>query len=91
MNKYNVDKQRRFNFEISAICGYFRREVLKITLHDMSKRSGVPISTLSSFEMGRSSNLRYIYLYLISCRTEQQKNIFVNSVNRILERNYYND
>lgn len=91
MNKYHIDEQRAFNFEISAICAYFRRRILKLTLHELSKRSGIPISTLSSFEQGRSSNLRYIYLYLVSCETEQQKNIFIQSIDEILERNFYND
>ena len=89
MKKYNIDKQRRFNFEISTICAYFRRHVLKMTLHELSSRSNVPISTLSSFEMGHSSNLRYIYLYLISCETDKQKNIFIDSIDKLLERNYY--
>lgn len=91
MNKYSIHEQRRFNFEISALCGYFRRKVLKLTLHEMSNISNIPVSTLSSFEMGRSSNLRYIYLYLVSCETEQQKNIFVDSIEGILDRSYYND
>lgn len=91
MNKYNIDKQRRFNFEVSSICAYFRRRILKITLHELSKRSKVPVSTLSTFEQGRSSNLRYIYLYLVSCETQQQKNIFIDSIDELLERNYYND
>lgn len=91
MKKYNVDNQRRFNFELSSICAFFRRHVLKITLNELSKRSKVPVSTLSSFEMGRSSNLRYIYLYLVSCETDKQKNIFIDSIDKLLERNYYND
>ena len=86
MKKYNVDKQRRFNFELSSICAF-----LKITLHELSNRANVPVSTLSSFEMGRSSNLRYIYLYLVSCETDKQKNIFIDSIDKLLERNYYND
>lgn len=91
MNKYNIDQQRRFNFEVSSICAYFRRRILKMTLYELSKRSKVPVSTLSTFEQGRSSNLRYIYLYLVSCETKQQKNIFIDSIDELLERNYYND
>lgn len=91
MNKYNVEEQRRFIFELSGFCSWFRRKVLKLTLREMSIKSGIPVSTLSSFEQGRSSNLRYVYLYLVSCETEQQKNIFVESIHKILERSFYND
>lgn len=88
MEKYNIEEQRRFNSELSEICAYFRKHVLKVTLKELSKRTNIPISTLSSFEHGYSSNLRYIYLYLVSCETENQKNIFLSCVDSILERNY---
>ena len=84
MNKYSIVKQRRLNFEVSSICAYFRRRVLKMTLHELSKRSKVPVSTLSTFEQGRSSNLRYVYLYLVSCETQQQKNIFIDTHTKII-------
>lgn len=86
-----MTKQKQFNFEVSSICGYFRRNVLKITLRDLSKLSDIPISTLSSFEMGRSSNLKLIYVYLVSCETPQQKNIFIDSIDSILNRGFYYD
>lgn len=91
MKKYNLSKQRRFNIELASICAFFRRHVLKMTLREFSERSKIPISTISSFEMGRSSNLRFIYLYLVSCETDKQKNIFIDSIDKLLERNYYND
>ena len=91
MNKYSIEQQMKFNFEISALCAYFRKKVIRLTLHEMSKKSGIPVSTLSSFEQGRSSNLRFLYLYLVSCETQQQKNIFLDSVRRILDRSFYND
>lgn len=89
--KYSMTKQRKFNFEVSTICSYFRKHVLKITLSDLSKLSGIPISTLSTFEMGRSSNLKFIYVYLVSCETAQQKNIFIDSIDSVLNRGFYYD
>lgn len=91
MSKYNINQQMKFNFEISALCAYFRKKVLRLTLHEMSTISGVPVSTLSSFEQGRSSNLRFIYLYLVLCETQQQKNIFIDSIRGILDRSFCND
>ena len=89
--KYSMSKQRKFNFEVSTICSYFRKHVLKIALKDLSKLSGIPVSTLSTFEMGRSSNLKFIYVYLVSCETAQQKNIFIDSIDSILNRGFYYD
>ena len=90
-NKYSMTKQRQFNFEVSSICGYFRRNVLKMTFREFSELTGIPISTLSTFEMGRSSNLKFIYVYLVSCETEQQKNIFIDSIDSVLNRGFYYD
>ena len=89
--KYSMTKQRQFNFEVSTICGYFRKHVLKMTFKDLSKLSGIPVSTLSAFESGRSSNLRFIYVYLVSCETPQQKNIFIDSIDSVLNRGFYYD
>ena len=89
--KYAMTKQRKFNFEVSTVCSYFRKHVLKITLRDLSKLSGIPVSTLSTFEMGRSSNLKFIYVYLVSCETPQQKNIFIDSIDSVLNRGFYYD
>lgn len=91
MNKYSIDKQMKFNFEMSSLCEYFRKKVIRITLNEMSIKSGIPVSTLSSFEQGRSSNLRFMYIYLVSCETQDQKNNFVDSVRRILDRSFSND
>lgn len=85
-DKYSFSNQKKFNFEMSTICSFFRKEILKITLKDLSEKSGIPISTLSTFEMGRSSNLRFLYIYLVSCETEKQKEIFIDCIDLILLR-----
>lgn len=91
MSKYSIDQQIKFNFEISNLCAYFRKKVIRITLREMSIKSGIPVSTLSSFEQGRSSNLKFLYIYLVSCETQEQKKIFIDRFYEILERSFYSD
>ncbi len=89
--KYSNIRQRKFMLEFGALCAFFRKNILHITLREMSIKSGVPVPTLSSFELGRSSNLRFLYIYLVSCETESQKNILIDSIDQILERGYNYD
>ena len=90
-HKYSNVKQRNFMIEFGGLCAFFRKEILHITLRELSIKSGIPIPTLSSFELGRSSNLRFLYIYLVTCETESQKNILINGVDKILERGYNYD
>ena len=89
--KYSDVKQHKFMLEFGGLCAFFRKNILHITLRELSNKSGVPIPTLSSFELGRSSNLRFLYIYLVSCETESQKNILINGIDQILERGYNYD
>ena len=89
--KYSSVRQRKFLLEVGGLCAFFRKEILKMTLRELSIESGIPIPTLSSFELGRSSNLKFLYVYLVSCETAKQKNILIDAIDKILERSYYND
>lgn len=89
--KYSNIKQHKFMLEFGGLCAFFRKNILHITLRELSIKSGVPIPTLSSFELGRSSNLRFLYIYLVTCETESQKNILINGIDQILERGYNYD
>lgn len=92
MNKYSLYGQRKFNLEVSAACSWYRKEILKLTLKELSEKSGIPISTLSTFEMGRSSNLRFIYVYLVSCETQKQRDTFIDCIDLVLVRgNQYDE
>ena len=91
MSKYSIDQQIKFNFEISKLCAYFRKKVIRITLREMSIKSGIPVATLSSFEQGRSSNLKFLYIYLVSCETQEHKKFFIDRFREILERSFYSD
>ena len=88
---YSNGKQHEFMLEFGGLCAFFRKEIWHITLKELSIKSGVPIPTLSSFELGRSSNLRFLYIYLVSCETAQQKNIFIDSIDSVLNRGFYYD
>lgn len=61
----------------------FRTQVLKITLRELSDKSGVKLSTLSAFENGRSTNLTHIGWYLAVANNEQ-KTIFTTHFNNII-------
>lgn len=91
MDKYSKDQQVKFNIVVSGFCAFFRKKVICITLKEMSETYDVPVSTIANFEQGHSSNLRFIYLYLISCKTWKQRDIFISSLGAILERSYNND
>lgn len=91
MDKYSKDYQVNFNNAVSGFCAYFRKKVICMTLNEMSTKCNIPVSTISNFEQGHSSNLRFVYLYLVLCETWQQKDIFINSLAAILERSYNYD
>ena len=48
---------------IGKFCKYFRSEILNITLLEMSDMVDVKLSTLSSFENGRSTNYNHLIKY----------------------------
>lgn len=80
MNKYNLQRKRKFIKHLGSICGIFRKKRLKLTLRDMARKTGVPISTLNSFEQGRSSSLNVFYIYLVSCETQIQVEEFLEYI-----------
>lgn len=61
--------------EIGKFCKYYRTEVLKLTLDEMSKKIQVKTTTLSSFENGRSTNYKHLIKYY-SCGNDEQKQFF---------------
>ena len=80
MNKYNLQRKRNFIKNLGSICGLFRKKRLKLTLREMARKTGVPISTLNSFEQGRSSSLNVFYVYLVSCETHKQATEFLQYI-----------
>ena len=80
MNKCNLHRKRKFIKHLGSICGIFRKKRLKLTLRDMARKTGVPISTLNGFEQGRSSSLNVFYVYLVSCETQKQATEFLQYI-----------
>lgn len=60
---------------IGKFCKYYRSEILKLTLDEMSKNVNVKKSTLSSFENGRSTNYKHLNKYY-ECGTDEQRKFF---------------
>lgn len=65
--------------DVGKFCKVFRNEILKMTLEEISEKTGVKVATLSSFENGRSRNLEHINLYL-SFTNEEQEKIFRENI-----------
>ena len=80
MNKYSSYQKRKFITSIGHICGIFRKKSLRITLREMEHRTGIPTTTLNSFEQGRSSSLNVFYIYLVSCETQKQATEFLQYI-----------
>lgn len=59
--------------DVGKFCKVFRNEILKMTLEELSEKTGTKVTTLSSFENGRSRNLEHINLYLKFADKEQEK------------------
>lgn len=64
------------NKELGLMCKYFRKNVLHLTLKQFSKLNNKPVSSISAFENGRSTNINFLQFYLVSCETQLQRNIF---------------
>ena len=77
-----------FITSIGRICGDFRKKRLKLTLRDMARETGVPMSTLNSFEQGRSSSLNVFYIYLVSCETHKQATEFLQYIVKVCLLNW---
>lgn len=64
---------------VNEFCKLFRKNILKLSLKEVSEKTGIKLSTLSSFENGRSNNLKYIFIYY-NLGNEEQKEYFKNNL-----------
>ena len=68
-------------------CKLFRKQVLKLNLHEFSKKTKINVSTISAFENGNSTNINHLFIYLHSCKSKEQQEMFLNMLNeKINER-----
>lgn len=59
--------------DVGKFCKVFRTEILKMTLEELSEKTGTKVTTLSSFENGRSRNIEHINSYLKFANKEQEE------------------
>ena len=85
---------RRLKMTIHEYCKYYRTFILKITLKELVERvkeqtgEDIKVSSVSSFENGRSTNIKYIMFYL-SISTEEQTDYFTNNLKRLVKEGNY--
>lgn len=63
-------------YEIGRLCYKYRKDILKITLKEMSGLTSINISTLSAFELGRSGNMQIFFEYVRLMNIEQRCSFF---------------
>jgi len=52
------------NNRVGEFCKDLRTHILKLTLKEFCDKTNYKISTLSAFENGRSSNMKFLFSYL---------------------------
>lgn len=60
-------------YAIGRLCFKYRKEVAKLTLKEMSEKTGINVSTLSAFEVGRSGNMNIFFEYARMLNKEQRE------------------
>ena len=74
---------------LQEYCKYYRMFILKMTLKELVQRvkeetgEEVSISSVSSFENSRSTNMKYI-LYYLSVANDEQLDFFTDNLKQIL-------
>ena len=68
-------------------CKLFRKKVLGMNLDEFSKKTKINVSTISAFENGNSTNINHLFIYLHSCKSKEEQEMFLNMLNeKIKER-----
>ena len=58
-----------------------------MNLFEFSKKTKINVSTISAFENGNSSNINHLFIYLHSCKSKEEQEMFLNMLNeKIKER-----
>lgn len=65
---------------ICSFCKEFRTDVLKKSIAEVSRLSGIKERTLWAFENGRANNINHLSVYYDLCMTEQDKNEFMGGI-----------
>lgn len=76
---------------LQEYCKYYRTYTLKMTLKELVERvkeeigEDLSISSVSSFENNRSTNIKYV-LYYLSISTEEQVKFFTDNLKQVIPR-----
>lgn len=76
---------------LQEYCKYYRTYTLKMTLKELVERvkeetgEDLSISSVSSFENNRSTNIKYV-LYYLSISTEEQVKFFTDNLKQVISR-----
>jgi len=70
-------------YAIGRLCFKYRKEVAKLTLKEMSEKTGIKVSTLSAFEVGRSRNMNIFFEY-VQILNQKQREEFMRELRCIL-------
>ena len=62
----------------------FRKDVLKLTLVELARRSDIHVKTLASFENGQSPNMTYLQVYF-NQTDETNEQQYLELVNQLLK------
>ena len=65
---------------ISSFCKDFRIDVLKKTIADLSRASGVKERTLWAFENGKANNINHLSVYFDECITDEARKEFLGGL-----------
>ena len=74
-----------------SFCKKFRKEILNLTLQEMEYKTGVPLKTISSFENGRSTNIKHLNLYYKLCDSKQKREQFIQGFDSAMGKDNSND
>lgn len=67
-------------------CKEFRMNVLKLSLQDVEDLTGTPSKTLSSFENGRSTNIKHLNIYYSLCKNQDERDSFVQGFDNAMDK-----
>ena len=69
--------------DVGLFCGYFRENILKISLTEFASVTGYNLKNIHAFEKGRANNIMYLSLYYNMC-DEIQGEIFSKELFEVL-------
>lgn len=70
--------------DIGRFCKQYRKDYLNITMSDFAETRGLNLPSVSAFESGRSSNIKFMYHYYLQS-SDIQKKVFKNEIFNIVE------